>query len=160
MHHVIEFDEQCKSCRGSGLYVGIAERDGAAVVCHTCAGTGCHHVKIKYDDFEGRKQPKESIERVFAANPDICIGVGDKLALEDFGGIPFEDWNAGKPFPVKSENRRFTCPAWWYQAVDYEKKPCWDDEERRCGWGAFSACKYFDEKDGCWRKWDREYGDG
>ena len=49
--HVIEFDEKCKSCKGTGLYVGLAERDGAAVVCHTCKGTGKHHVRIEYDDF-------------------------------------------------------------------------------------------------------------
>ena len=38
--HVIEFDCECESCKGTGLYVGMAEREGSAVVCHTCKGTG------------------------------------------------------------------------------------------------------------------------
>ena len=33
MKKVVEFDEQCMACGGTGLYVGMAECDGAAVVC-------------------------------------------------------------------------------------------------------------------------------
>lgn len=153
-HHIIEYDEECPSCKGTGLYVGMAERDGSAVVCVTCNGTGCHHVKLEYDDFTKRKR-RYKVERVVEINPGICIGSGgnNKYSLEDFGGMPYKDWFSGKSFPPKSENRRFTCPAWWYQSANYDLKPKWD----KCAWGgAFSNCKHFKNKDACWKQWDEE----
>ena len=152
-HHIVEFDQKCKACKGSGLYVGMAERDGAAVICSTCKGTGKVHTIIKYDDFEGRETPSERIERVFKTNPGIIIGTGKGLKLSDFGGMPFSDWADGKPFPTHSENRKFTCPAWWYESADYSKKPNWDE----CQWGGtFSSCQCFPTKGQCWQRWDDE----
>ncbi len=153
-HHIVEFDQACKSCKATGLYVGIGERDGSAVVCHTCKGTGKHHVKIEYDDFEGRPIRKD-VQQVVEVNPGICIGKGEhgQYRLSDFGGMPYSDWLCGKPFPTKSESRRFTCPAWWYQSADYEKKPKWD-ECRSCG--SFSDCRFFPTKDQCWARFDKE----
>lgn len=154
-HHIIEFNEQCKSCGGTGLYVGFAEKDGAAVVCHTCKGTGCHHVKIEYDDFEKRERRK-GVKRVYEVNPGICIGgsKGGEHCLEDFGGMPYEDWLKGEGFPEGSENRRYTCPAWWYQSANYKLKPDW----KECiGCGSFSGCKRFPEKLYCWQRWDAEF---
>lgn len=154
MDHKIEFDEKCKSCKGTGLYVGMAERDGAAIVCHTCKGSGRNHVLFKYEDFEGR-QPAERITRVFEWNGGMIIGIGDNLKLSDFGGMDFNDWDSGKPFPSGSEDRKHICPAWWYQSVDYKRKPGWSE----CSWGGiFSGCKRFENKDSCWHKWDEEYG--
>jgi len=54
-----------------------------------------------------------------------------------------------------SENRLFTCPAWWYQSADYEKKPRWK-ECLVCG--SFSSCNSFVEKEKCWKRWDVEFG--
>ncbi|MBE3145023.1 MAG: hypothetical protein IMZ61_14060 [Planctomycetes bacterium] len=155
MDHVIEFDEACKSCKATGLYVGLAERDGAAVVCHTCKGTGKHHVKIEFDDFEGC-QKRDGVVQVFEVNPGICIGANGKspnLALYDFGGMSYRDWLKGKPFIRGMENRRFTCPAWWYQSANYELKPNWDE---CCGCGCFSGCKHFGNKAQCWERFDKE----
>lgn len=149
---VIEFDEKCKSCGGTGLYTGIGERDGAAVVCLTCNGTACHHVKFKYEDFEGR-QKHETAKRVYAANPGICIAEGAECKLEDFGGLTLEEWEGGECFVAGTETRKFTCPAWWYQSADYNKKPRWK-ECRGCG--AFSGCKSFGEKEKCWARFDKE----
>ena len=74
--------------------------------------------------------------------------------------MPYEDWDAGEPFPAGSENRKFTCPAWWYHIVDYKKKPDWKecgmekrDLEKR---DPFSDCKHFCNKAQCWKRWDRE----
>jgi hypothetical protein len=155
-HHELEFEAECESCGSSGLFVGMAEHDGAAVVCHTCEGTGKHIIKVSYDDFEGRKPPEKPIERVFEVNPGI--GIGKKLPkfdLDHFGGMPFADWNEGKPFPEHSEMRAFTCPAWWYQSADYKKKPDW----KECTWGAFSSCKHFPTKVKCWLRFDKEQAD-
>src|ERR1017187_6535830 len=99
MHHVIEFDEQCKSCDATGLYVGFAEKGGAAVVCQACKGTGKHHFKMEYDDFEGRVV-RTDVVHVVEVNPGICIGggKGKEYAMSDFGGMKYLDWKKGKPF--------------------------------------------------------------
>ena len=131
-HHILEYDQECKSCSGTGLYVGMAERDGAAVVCVNCNGTGCSHTKIEYDDFDGIKLRK-GIKRVYQVNPGISIGVGvskDKgreFKLSDFGGKTYDSWVKDKKFSVGSEMREFCCPAWWFQSCDYKKKPAWND---------------------------------
>ena len=154
-HHVIEFDQQCGVCGGTGVYVGYAERDGAAVVCQECKGTGRHHYRHEYDDFEGRVR-RAGVEHVVRVDPGVGIdrGRNGERQFSDFGGMDYESWFAGNPFPAKSEMRRFTCPAWWYQSADYKKKPNWDE----CG-GVFPGCKYFEAKGTCWARWDAEFAD-
>ena len=155
-HHTIEFDQECKSCKGTGLYSGMAEIGGCAVVCRTCKGTGCHHVKIEYDDFEGRKI-YEGIEHVYEINPGITVGSQGRWKFLDFGGMSYTDWLSGKPFIPGMENRMFICPAWWYQLADYSKKPNWDECYESLG-GRFSDCPHFKNKDICWKRWDIEFG--
>ena len=151
-YHKKEVLAKCKACRGEGLYVGMAERDGAAVVCSSCKGDGSRVYIFEWEDFEGRQPPSKPIERVYEVNPGIVIGKGNGLTLEQFGGMSYEDWAHNKPFPPKSENRAYTCPAWWYQSADYEKKPRW----KECGWGTFSSCQHFPTKSKCWERWDIE----
>jgi len=57
-----EITIECSGCNGSGLYVGMAERDGSAVICHHCKGTG--KTTFKYNEFTGLKI-REDILRVF-----------------------------------------------------------------------------------------------
>lgn len=150
---VIEVDEQCKSCKGTGLYVGIAERDGMSVVCHNCKGTGCYHFKHQYEDFTER-QKAPNVLRVVRVNPGITLGVGNGTTLTDYGGMPYSEWLMGNDFTRGTEDRKHTCPAWWYQSADYEKKPSWDE----ClGCGSFSGCKHFASKARCWERWDAAY---
>lgn len=67
--------------------------------------------------------------------------------------MPIKKWEAGMSFPAKSEMRKFTCPAWWYQAAEYKLKPEWDC----CIFGgSFSCCKNFATKENCWKRWDEE----
>lgn len=153
MKKKIEFFEKCKSCGGTGLYVGFGEANGAAVVCECCEGTGKFHFIHEYEEFETRVERKE-IKRVFETNPGIGIGSNDKdIFLEDFGGMPYEEWKKTGKFPPKSEMRMYVCPAWWYQGVDYDKIPQWD-ECISCG--TFSNCKMFKNKQKCWEKFDSE----
>lgn len=155
--HTIEYDCECEHCNGTGLYIGMGERSGAAVVCSHCQGTGKEHVKITYTDFT-EKRKRRGVQRVFRVNPGIGIGAGvsekyGKVELKDFGGMSYEDWFAGKRFPKKSEMRKFTCPAWWYQCVNFEKKPKW----KECVLAeSFSKCRLFAQRDKCWERWDRE----
>ena len=148
-HHVIEYDEQCKSCSGTGIYVGMAERDGAGVVCSDCKGAGCRHRRIEYDDFTGRVR-RSDVVRVQRVNPGIVVDD----SFDQFGGLPYDDWAAGAQFTPGTEDRKHTCPAWWYQCADWELKPHWDI----CDLGMFTSCKMFGCKADCWRRWDIEFG--
>jgi hypothetical protein len=132
----------------------MAERDGAAVVCHNCKGTGKVTRTIAWEDFKGRGI-REGVKRVYAANPGIMIGENDKLHLEDFGGMPYRDWVCGQSFPEKSEDRKHTCPQEWYQHVDSEKKPYFPHCSEALG-RLFRQCCYFSEKDLCWEKFDKK----
>lgn len=150
----MKIKHECWSCKGTGVYSGMGESEEAAIVCHTCKGTGC--VETEYTPFSQRKtNPK--IKRVYQANPGIKIGSSPGVCeLSDFGGMVVGDWYAGKPFPLKSENRKYTCPAWWYQSADSTKKPHCDE---MCAGGSFSSCKMFEYKNECWKKWDAQEGD-
>ena len=152
MKQVIEFDEKCKQCGGTGLYVGMAEKNGAAIVCYVCKGTGCNKFKHEYEEFEER-QERTGVKRVYKTNPGICIGTGNGHTLEEFGGLSYDEWMSDKPFCAGTENRKFTCPAWWYQCADYELKPAWN-ECLICG--TFSSCRSFSSKEKCWKRFDSE----
>jgi hypothetical protein len=158
MKKTIEIDEKCKSCNGTGLYVGMAERDGAAIVCSTCKGTGCHKFKHEYEDFIC-KDERGGVRRVYQTNPGICIGEANGYLLEDFGGMSVKEWLVGFPFERGMENRRFTCPCWWYQSADYKLKPNWKECGESLG-RSFSHCPKFVAKAGCWTRFDREMEDG
>lgn len=152
MKHKIEFDEICKSCKGVGLYSGMGESPECAVICHTCKGTGCHHFVYEYEEFKKRQENPE-IKHVYEVNPGIKVGKGGGYDFEDFGGMPYNDWKDGASFQRGMENRRFTCPAWWYQSADYNQKPKWDE----CIIiGSFSSCSHFSTKMKCWERFDKE----
>ncbi len=136
---IIEWDEECQSCKGTGLYVGVGMHDGAAVVCRHCEGTGCFHFKHRYVPFAARR-PREGVVRVF------------QTGWTSGGGIPYLSWWNGESFPPGSEDREHTCPCEFYQYADSERKPQWAE----CGWGRFSDCKQFPEKRRCWERFDKE----
>jgi len=137
----------------------MGELDGAGVVCNKCKGTGKSHIHVEWIDFRGQ-QIRDKIKRVFQTNPGIGVGEGGKggetLKLEDFGGIPYNEWLKNPIFPPKSEMRNYVCPAWWYQLADYSKKPRWD--WCRIGGSSFTSCDHFKDKHECWERWDKEYG--
>ena len=150
----IQYDCECGSCGGTGIYVGFAEKDGAGVICGTCEGKGERHIEITYTLFNGLKV-RPNVTKVYRINPGIGIGAAGGYNLSDFGGMSYEDWLQGQSFPPKSEMRKFTCPAWYYQSADYELKPDW----RACqgSWGGgFSSCEHFTSKEKCWQRWDSE----
>jgi len=71
---------ECPSCNGTGVYAGMAEREGAAVVCVTCKGSGC--TIYTYKDFTGLKTAK-GIKRVYKHGYGYFISTGDVV----FGAI-------------------------------------------------------------------------
>lgn len=120
-----EADIQCKSCNGTGLYVGMAERDGAAVVCRSCDGTGKFHYVFEYEEFHKRSS-REDVKRVYKTAAGYCISAKDIVRKDDgrlieFSkyGVGYKDWLEGKkPIPDKS----FFCPAQW---SGQQHKPPW-----------------------------------
>jgi len=156
MKHILKFKQKCKTCNGTGLYVGLAECDSLAVVCHNCKGKGYVHTKIEYEDFEGRKL-RDGVRWVVERNPvRIYVGGNENFKSQNFGGMSYEDWLSGKKFSVGMEMREYTCPYQWYQAVDYKKVPR-DWEGCSASWGrTFSECANFSTKDKCWERWDKE----
>jgi hypothetical protein len=147
----IKVKHECGSCHGTGLYSGMGEGKGAAVVCHSCKGTGwCESV---FQPFTGRKE-LPGIKRVYQVNPGIRIGKGNGFRLEDFGGMPLANWIAGEPFKPGMESRAFTCPRWWEQCTP-GPIPGWKECDACLG-SSFSQCPHFENKAACWERWDKE----
>lgn len=83
----------CSSCGASGLYSGMCEGKGSAVICLDCGGTGCQ--TIEYQPYEGRRH-KRGIKEIhysrgrFIAGP---IGGGGR-------GMTYAEFEAAIPAPV------------------------------------------------------------
>jgi hypothetical protein len=153
-----EVFEKCQKCNGTGLYCGISERDGAAVVCYQCDGTGKNRFVHEYEEFTEREKA-ENVKRVYQTNPGICIGENDSgLTLEDFGGMPYQDWLDEKPFERGMEDRKHTCPRWYYQGLNLGLAGC----RTKFAWckgrlgDCFSNCVRFKDKEKCWKQFDED----
>lgn len=151
--NVVSVDAECDSCKGAGLYVGMGERDGAAVVCSSCKGAGRRTLKLAWRDPGGLKR-RDDVRRVWASGCGICIAPS---AVS--GGVSYQEW-LDDPDSVRkpdAEMRSHSCPRQWWQSAgarEDEPKP----EEFDCSWGSFSSCKRFANKSECWRKWDAQRG--
>ena len=153
--HVLKIDCACPSCGSTGVYVGMGEGNGAAVECRNCGGSGKQVREIAWEDFTEKKK-RPGVKRVYAVNTGIVIGENRNsgISLEDFGGMSYEEWFKGNSWKPGMEDRKHSCPAWWYQAFNYKLKPEWRD---CCGCGAFPECESFHAKDKCWSRWDKEF---
>ena len=141
---VIEFEQECEACSGTGLYV----------VCYKCKGSGKSVFRHEYNKFTGRTNRSE-VEHVFQSTCGIMVGKGKgKFGLSYFGGITYDEWKWCGAFPKGSEVRNSTCPKWWYQSVDDNKAPKWEG----CGRPGvrLSDCPHFCDKEECWKRWDKE----
>lgn len=142
----IEKVGKCNSCKGTGIYCGMAEIKNVGVVCRSCKGRGRQTYVLEWEDFEGL-ETREDVSRVLQCNPGVGV-TGDA----EFGGMPYTDWLEGKPFPLGSEMRQFTCPAWWCQSAGLYDR--FDKSE--CGFGMFSGCDHFPQKHLCWETFDKQ----
>ncbi len=76
---------ECRSCGATGLYRGFAEREGTAVVCLTCNGTGCE--AINYAPFTERKgeQGVYTVQRSRGSMLALGVGgAGKAITYQDF----------------------------------------------------------------------------
>jgi hypothetical protein len=135
---------ECKACKGTGLYVGMAELDGAAVQCKECYGNGW--TMYEYNEFTERKERKD-VSWVVEKDSGICISPKFEI-----GGMSYSDWRSGRKFGIGMELREYTCPYWWYHqenGLSRCSKGC------RAGW-QYSACNYFADKKACWEEFDKK----
>lgn len=145
---------ECPSCQGTGLYVGMGEHDGAAVVCHTCKGKG--HTTYSYEEFTGRKHRK-GVKRVYRSGygysisaKDIVLDNGKTIHFSNAGCDYFEWLNGAEPEHIKE----LYCP---YIA---DNKGMGNEPLERCrkgcvGFGSISDCKFYKEKEQCWSELEK-----
>lgn len=134
---------ECKQCNGTGLYVGMAERDGAAVVCYRCNGTG--QDTLEFVRFTERRQPKKPVSRVHLSRGYVLSPEHDKCT----GGVAYQDWKPGMVVPADEE---LYCPMLYTNQSYCAFKD--ENGSARPGIGRrISDCEYWPVKAACWTKY-------
>lgn len=158
----IEMNIECQSCNGTGVYQGMAERDGAAVVCRTCNGTGEHLYKFSYSEFTGKKR-KEGVKRVYKGGYGFVIAPG-KLSFKNIGevdmakeGVSYDEFLEGElPGHVKT----LACPMMADQGACHKIKGFVDECDTLDGGSLLgkllSRCNYQEHKANCWRRFEMQ----
>jgi hypothetical protein len=149
----IDLDIVCKSCGGTGLYAGVAERDGSAVVCHTCIGSGKQAWHFEYEPFEQRRPAPEAITRVHLARGYVLSETHPGCD----GGVPVSEYEPGMVVPA---DEKLYCP-YLYTSQDWcarPEVPDWGGEPRPpvLAGQYISSCKHWDDKATCWRLFHAE----
>ncbi len=146
---------ECPSCKGTGLYKGVWERDGAAVICWDCKGTG--KTEFTYNEFEGRKE-REDVTRVFEGNFGYTHSDKDTTTKEGVTfhfskyGCSYEEWKKGiKPTPMEE----LYCP-YVYCNEGRGNEPCNRCKQGLKGFGSISNCKFYSDKAKCWEEWHKD----
>ena len=146
---------KCSSCKGKGLYKGMAEKNGARVVCHKCKGSGKVDVFVEYPKFRCREVDCGA-KRVYSngmgyaiTDEDITTEGGRLMPFSKFG-CSYGDWQKGtSPKPLEF----LGCP---YQETDQglQSKDVNDLYKKRCREGLnytlITNCKHYSQKDRCW----------
>lgn len=76
---------ECRSCSGTGLYSGMCEGKGKAVICGTCEGTGCE--QICYRQYVGRVRRRDIKTVKASAGPSLITGlggIGSEMTYKEF----------------------------------------------------------------------------
>jgi hypothetical protein len=154
----IKLKIECKSCKGTGIYVGMGERDGAGVICRTCRGTGCQDYSFEYTPFK-RRHKREDIKRVFIQGYGYCIGTKpitlDNGVYVDFSkeGVSYKEFLAGN---MPKHIKHMACPMLANQSACHNIKGFVDQCERlNGGWiSLISECKCKDKRS-CWDRFEK-----
>ena len=156
----IKKEIECSSCKGTGIYVGMGEKDGAAVICHDCKGTGKYLYIFSYNDFAGRKK-KADIKRVYLSSLGYCITPEDN-SYDGIGmiemskeGISYEEFLEGK---MPKHIKKMACPMSADQGACHDIKG-FDDECKKLNDNHYIShilsCKCKD-KMACWDRFEKE----
>lgn len=154
MSDFIKLEVECSSCRGTGVYSGMGERDGASILCFQCKGTG--KSKFRYTPFTGRKKA-EGVERVYLSSYGYCISP-EEIEFDEFGkidfskeGVSYDEFLSGK----KPEHiKQMACPMTADQGMCHSVKGFVEwCKEHGCSWGStITRCKNQCNKLECWHK--------
>lgn len=156
----IELDIQCKECKGTGVYIGMGERDGAAVVCHRCDGTGKYHYAFEYKDFGGRIK-RRGVKRVYKSGYGYCLAP-KKIKFQRVGeidlaqeGVSYDEfWEGKHPQHI----RKMACPMLADQGACHEMKGF----TATCGCCAgrlITECPQYADRARCWERFDKAAGE-
>jgi hypothetical protein len=144
----IDLDIVCQACTGTGLYIGLAERDGTAVVCSACKGTGKYAYRFTYEPFVERKAPPKKVKSVHVARGYV---IAHDFDLSD-GGLPIERWKPGMTVPA---DEKLYCP-WNYVTQEWCAHP---DKNGRAPFPfglTATSCPYWEAKAECWERFHAE----
>lgn len=84
----------CNACDGTGVYSGMCETEGTAVVCLHCNGTGCE--MIQYEPFIVRKK-RRGIKTVHRSRGTfLATGVGPEE-----NSVTYKEFCKGKMPPER-----------------------------------------------------------
>ena len=156
----IELKIECPSCNGTGLYKGMGEGEGAAVICYKCNGTGCYSYSYSYNDFTDKK-PIIGIGRVYLSGYGYRLGLGKINFSNGIGeidmdkeGISYQEFFIEDKRPAHI--KRLACPMLADQSACH-KIPGFID---RCNdlngsWINFiTGCKHYPLKHQCWKRFE------
>lgn len=153
---------QCDDCGGTGLYIGLAERDGNAVVCNNCRGRG--YIMSSAIPFTSKKH-RHDVKRVFLPL-DICVDRSSR------GGVDYADWLKSESAVLSkgTEMRSYTCPMEYkhlsmsrnfHTLVDFPVKlreKCNRCVDFDCGNSEYvnfeDKCVHYQTKHKCWNEID------
>ncbi len=157
----IELEVECEACGGTGLYVGMAERNGAAVVCARCKGTGRLIHRSTMKKFHGRRR-RENVERVYHTAGGYTISAHDVTTKEgkevrfSAAGCSYEEWLVGAvPKPIEDLHCPYEYTAQEMQLSDHKAHVLYEERCREAlplG-GFLSSCKLHGKKGACWRRY-------
>ena len=141
----IELEIECSACSGTGLYSGMAESKGLAVVCNRCDGTGKYQFKI---------------ERVYLPTSfKLGLGVVNFKGVGDIDmckkGISYSEFLEGKkPERIKE----IECPMLADQGACHNVEGFVDGcSDLGLDWGSsMSSCKNQCNKMECWKRFERK----
>lgn len=153
----IELLVECPQCKGTGIYVGLAERNGAGVICGHCHGTGAYMFKHTYTPFTKRRTRRD-IKRVYQPHSGYVLTATGKIVNDHMEidmntqGVAYADFLTGA---MPTHIMDMYCPMKADQSACHNVKGFTDVCNRRNGgWlGYIPACKYKDYR-ACWQRFE------
>lgn len=146
----------CEPCQGTGLVVGEMEREGAAVPCILCFGSGA--ILVGYNAFE-KRLPMHGITHVFP----YTAGAAFRRSGTSATGTPYAVWQS-EGCSRGDEPRDCMCPVEIYgedvllfgkTGMKADTDWCLQVQPAIQRWGrAITQCPAFASKSVCWQAFD------
>ena len=156
----IDIDIQCQACKGTGVYIGMAEKNGAAVVCTKCKGTGKYNYVFEYEDFKGMNVC-DDVKRVYKSSYGFCIEPTE-IPMSNGGvidmskeGVSYEEFKKGK---LPGHIKQLVCPMLADQGACHDIKEFIAGCELLhggilCGL-PITSCNNQPNKSDCWKRFE------